>query len=279
MPTVWCPGTIITLTALSGLYLKNQTYLDAASRSYDWMTSKGLVDPKTGAVYDGVSISDNCATVDQLRWTYNAGTALQAVAAMWNATSDPKWQTAVNLIVSGVPFFFENGVIKEQNCEDNPINTPGGCSMDQKSFKNVLLKGMAVTAKYCPWTAGQLQPMIDSSADAAAKACVCGNAQNQCPLKWIGDPNANCNGDYGIGQHMCALEAIISTLNPEVAGPITQATGGSSQSDPNAGTGPVDPYVQYLQSPVSTGDKAGAGILTLLVTVSWLSGAVWLLWP
>lgn len=198
---------------------------------------------------------------------------------MWNATSDQKWHQEVDNIIKGLPFFFENGVAKEQNCEDNPINTPGGCSMDQKSFKNVLIKAMAVTAKYAPWTATQLQQMIGTTAQAAAKACVCGDTKNKCPLNWIGDPNANCNGDYGIGQHMCALEAIISTLNPQVGGPITQATGGISLSDPNAGHGANDPYDAYLHSPVTTGDKAGAGILTLLVTVSWLAGAVWLLWP
>ena len=236
----------------------------------------GLVDRQSGAVYDGVSVDNNCSQIDRPQWSYNAGTALQAAAALWNATSDQKWHDEVDLIVKGLDYFVQDGAIVERNCENNPADATG-CTMDQKSFKNVLVKGMAVTAKYCPWTAAQLDQMIGANAQAAAKACVCGTG-NQCPLAYTGDSNANCNGDYGIGQQMDALEAIISTLNPEVAGPVTQSTGGTSQSDPNAGSGTSDSS-NSLTQPAKTSDKAGGAILTIVVVLGWLGGCVFLLWP
>ena len=245
---------------------------------YDWAKAHGLVDPQNGAIYDGVSVADNCTTVSHYQWTYNQGTALQAVAALWNATSDQKWKDEVNLIAQGVPFFFKNGVAYEPNCEDQPQGSQAACTMDQKSFKNVLIKAMATSAKWAPWTDGQFSQLLGSTARAAATACQCGTG-TQCPLKWSGSVSDDCNGDYGIGQHMDALEAVISTLNPFVGGPVTQKAGGTSKSDPNAGKGPKSAEELADEKPITGGDKAGAAILTILVTATWLGGCVFLLLP
>ena len=255
----------------------NQTYLAAAEFIYDWAKDHGVVDSSNGAVYDGVSVGDNCSSISHYQWSYNQGTALLTAAAMWNATSDPKWQNEVNLLAKRVPFFFEGGVAYEPNCEDQPLGAQAACTMDQKSFKNVLIKSMALASKWAPFVATQFSQLISTTATAAASACVCGTG-TQCPLKWRGDPQSNCNGDYGIGQQMDALEAVISTLNPDVEGPVTGKTGGTSASDPNAGTN-VTPEELADTRPITGGDKAGAAILTILVTVTWLGGCVFLLLP
>ena len=60
------------------------------------------------------------------------------------------------------------------------------------------------------------------------------------------------------------------------SGPVTSDTGGSSTSDPNAGTesGNSD---KKPAKPITTGDKAGAGILTAIFVAGWAGSMVWLL--
>lgn len=68
---------------------------------------------------------------------------------------------------------------------------------------------------------------------------------------------------------MAAMSAIFVNLLPlqEVGPPLTNATGGTSQGNPNAGSGSVsDPEAIR---PATQGDRVGAGILTTL----WLVGA------
>lgn len=77
-------GCFMNLAARLGKYTGNQTYLDYAERSWNWLTAVGLVDQQF-YVYDGTSIDQNCTQVDHLQWTYNAGVLLLATAAMWNA--------------------------------------------------------------------------------------------------------------------------------------------------------------------------------------------------
>jgi len=74
---------------------------------------------------------------------------------------------------------------------------------------------------------------------------------------------------------MAALSVIGSTLNREAIAPLSQSTGATSESDPNAGsTAAKDPTTEH--APITTGDKAGAAILTIVVVVLVVGGSVWL---
>lgn len=52
-------------------------------------------------------------------------------------------------------------------------------------------------------------------------------------------------------------------------GPVTADTGGNSTSNPNAGEG-GDDSSSHSFAPISTGDKAGASILTLIFVFGWV---------
>jgi mannan endo-1,6-alpha-mannosidase len=74
---------------------------------------------------------------------------------------------------------------------------------------------------------------------------------------------------------MAALSVIGSTLNRDALTPKSSRTGATSKGDPNAGSqAPKDPAA--LRSKITTGDKAGAAILTLLATAIVIGGAIWL---
>jgi len=74
---------------------------------------------------------------------------------------------------------------------------------------------------------------------------------------------------------MSALEVIQSTLVDYVPGPVSNFTGGTSTGNNLAGTG-GDKNPLAPPAPITTGDRAGAGILTALVIVSVLGCAWWM---
>jgi len=72
---------------------------------------------------------------------------------------------------------------------------------------------------------------------------------------------------------MNALEVIQANLIEFVTSPLTSGTGGTSQGNPNAGSGAAAALpVGYV---IDKGDKAGAGILTLLFGGGSLAAAAW----
>jgi len=156
----------------------------------------------------------------------------------------------------------------EVACED--IDT---CNVDQRSFKAYLSRWMAATAIRAPFTYPILKPMLEASARAAAATCTGGFDGNQCGMKWT---VGAFDGNLGVGEQMSALEVIQSNLIDQVEGPVTEVSGGTSKGDPTAGTesaiGPDDLH----KNEISAADKAGAGIVTVLVVLFMTVGAWWL---
>jgi mannan endo-1,6-alpha-mannosidase len=81
---------------------------------------------------------------------------------------------------------------------------------------------------------------------------------------------------------MSALSAVGANMLriSDLKAPYTTDTGGVSVGDPNAGTEPAgssDDQPAVYTDPITTGDKAGAGILTALVLVFILGGSFWLI--
>lgn len=146
------------------------------------------------------------------------------------------------------------------------------CNVDQLSFKAYLTRWMAATTKVAPWTGEQIYPYLSASAEAAAKSCSGGDTGYVCGTQWqLGE----WDGTYGVGQQMCALEIIQSNLITKVSGPVGNDTGGISVGDPSAGSGGDASIAPPPGSTgqITTGDKAGAGILTALIIVAILGGS------
>lgn len=115
-------------------------------------------------------------------------------------------------------------------------------------------------------------PKIQATAAAAAAVCSCDGTQGKCGFSWL---NGQCDGLYGVGQQMDALAAIQMNLQNETAGPANQTTG-VSIGNAGAGTGSGNANLNTY-SAITGGDRAGAGILSVLIVVAILGGAVWMI--
>jgi mannan endo-1,6-alpha-mannosidase len=116
--------------------------------------------------------------------------------------------------------------------------------------------------------------LLKASAKAAAAQCNAGEDQVSCGLRWL--DNGKNDGSFGVGEQMAALEIVQALLYPTVDGPATTERGGISKSDPNAGIeAPIDDGTTRFDS-ISTRDKVGASVLTVIVVVGSVIGAWWM---
>jgi len=259
-------GCFFNIAARLYKYLGNDTYANWAEQAWNWELAVGLMSPDFH-YYDGTDDRQNCTTINHIQWTYNAGVHLAGAAAMWNVTQNDMWRQRIVGILAATDIFFENNVMIEVACENN-----GKCDNDQRSFKAYLARFMGYTAIVAPWTRDTIDPLLKASAAAAAKQCNAGVNQTQCGLRWV--DNGKNDGSFGVGESMAALEMVQSLLYPTIAGPVTDKSGGISASNPNAGAGVPSTPITF--NTITTGDKAGASILTLLVLVGILVGAWWM---
>jgi len=75
---------------------------------------------------------------------------------------------------------------------------------------------------------------------------------------------------------MSALSVIGANLMNSAIVPVTKDTGGTSKSDPNAGSDSSTNPVAKVGK-ITTSDKAGAAILTILVICGVIGGSLWII--
>lgn len=159
----------------------------------------------------------------------------------------------------------------EAECEPQ-----SNCDNDQQSFKAYLARWMAGTTLLAPWTTDTIMSYLVPSAQGAAAQCDGGTSGTVCGLHWTA--GATYDGLYGPGEQMAAMQVISSLLVGGRPAPLTMETGGTSESDPTTGSGGghgSSVSSALGQQDITTGDKAGAAILTIVVLVVILAGAVW----
>jgi mannan endo-1,6-alpha-mannosidase len=185
-------------------------------------------------------------------------------------TQNDEWRVKLKGLIDGTDVFFSKdapNVMFEVACEQN-----GKCDVDQRSFKAYLSRWMGYSMKVAPWTIEFILPKLQASAQAAAKQCNAGEDQKTCGLRWTN--NGVNDGSFGVGEQMAAMEVMQNLLIDEVPGPVSENTGGTSKSNPSAGSDAEDKPITF--DDITTGDKAGAGFLTTLVLVGILGGAWWM---
>jgi mannan endo-1,6-alpha-mannosidase len=244
-------------------------YSSWPEKIWQWMESVDLIDDAWN-VYDNTDENTNCTVVDRHQWIYNAATMMVGCATMWNITSDPIWQNRTQGLLNTFAFdYFQVGGIMQDICE-----LYNACNPDEKSFKAYTSRWMATTAQLAPFTFEKIHDLLITSAVAAAQQCSGGADGTTCGLKWF--MNATWDGTDGVGQQMDAMEVFLSTLIQEQPAPLTNATGGTSISDPTAGFNASDTSGFINTAPVTKGEKAGAWFLTVVLILVTIMG-LWFL--
>ena len=171
-------------------------------------------------------------------------------------------------------FFSSNpaNVMIEQACEG-----PNTCNTDNYSFKAYFSRWLVSSTTYAPFLANTVMPLIKASATAAALQCSGGANGQMCGMKWT--QGANWDGTQGVGQQMSALEIILANLIDQVAVPVTNSTGGTSQGNPAAGgtSGASSSPPPFHRNSITGSSRAGAGILTALVLISLVGCSWWMI--
>lgn len=162
------------------------------------------------------------------------------------------------MISHGLKTFIPKGVAVEISCE-----TIGTCTTDMVTFKGFLHRWYSTVTQLAPYTADKILPVLKSSAAAAVKQCTGGALGRQCGFRWS---SGVYDGKTGAGQEMSALAAVESLLISTAKPPLTGKSGGTSKGNPNAGGGGDN--AQKTIKPITMADKAGAGIITLLIVGS-----------
>lgn len=289
-------GGLFQLASRLARYTGNATYADWAEKTWQWMYGTPIFGKDengtaTGDIWDGVYIVNNCSSATQTYWTYNVGTVVMGAAYMYNYTNGSStWADRLNLVMKGTDIFFVESagtnpnqgqppqggeIAAEVACEPPAQQT---CNNDEPSFKAYLMRWLAVTTKLAPYTHDTIMTRLKASAVGAAGQCVGTGSglTNSCGRRWY---QTTWDGMSGVGEQMSAMSVFANNLIDSAAAPLTAMQGGTSVGDPSAGASTSDQDIlnDDLTRPITTGDKAGAGILTALALILLIAGTWWMI--
>ncbi|KAL5384564.1 hypothetical protein DPSP01_005361 [Paraphaeosphaeria sporulosa] len=277
-------GGYFQLSARLALFTGNSTYADRAVEIFDWLQNTSPLVTHDYVVYDGANVEanpskgdmGNCTKPDTNQWTYNYGIMIGGAAYMYNYTNGSDiWRERLTGFINKTAIFFpeqNNGIMTE------PCEGPQNCNGDMVSFKGYLARWYAVSAQIAPFTAPMVMPHLQKSGIAAAQSCVGPSATGvggsyECGNRWYQN---GYDGKSGVGQQLAALSIIAANMAPWSKAPLTSHSGGTSEGDPGLGTGEDEGIPKLDYGVATTGDKAGAAILTIFMTVATVGGAYWL---
>lgn len=264
-------GCLFHIAARLYRYTGLDMYLETAEKVWDWMWDVRFILDDPFIIYDGADDADNCTDVTVHKWSYTYGIFLSGCANLYNKTEDDVWKTRTEMILDASAFFFNGTIMTEMTCA-----TPTGnrCNNDQRSFRSLFARSLGLTAALVPSTYDQIyNGYIVPSAEAAAQSCSGGSDGVTCGFNW-GFPG--WDGYYGLGEQIGAGEVVMTLITANHP-PLTPETGGTSESVPSFGNTTSATAHNPNVITVTTGDKAGAGVLTGVVLGATLAAAVWML--
>ncbi|KAF5027531.1 hypothetical protein F66182_348 [Fusarium sp. NRRL 66182] len=210
-------GGFFQLAARLGRATGNSTYLEWANKIWDWSWDVGFIDHRNYHVYDGASVEDNCAETIYHSFTYTAAIYLYGAAVLANYTEKPEWVDRSRRLLEGTDWFFSpfdnsTNVMYEAACET--VNT---CNWDMSTFKGYLSRFMYLSIQMQPSLREKVHEYMRPSAQAAAQTCTGGESGRECGMRWWVSGH---DGNPGLGQQMCALEAVQGLLLDSTSAPL-----------------------------------------------------------
>ncbi|KAI5463225.1 glycosyl hydrolase family 76-domain-containing protein [Mariannaea sp. PMI_226] len=202
-------GGFFQLAARLARATGNDTYLDWAEKLWDWSYDVGFIDHNSYHVYDGASSQQNCSVINKFSFSYTSGIYLYGAAVMANYTNKGVWKTRTEKLFDGAGWFFSpyknsTNIMYEAACEK--VNR---CNYDMSTFKGYLSRFMYQSTQLVPSLRDKVNKVMHPSAEAAAEACSGGETGTKCGMRWY---VGGYDGNQGLGQEMCALEAVQGLL-------------------------------------------------------------------
>ncbi|KAF3916244.1 hypothetical protein ABW21_db0200820 [Orbilia brochopaga] len=279
-------GAFFELAARLGLNTGNKTYLDWATKIYDWTNSTGFISPlespNNGQVYFSAAVEDNCQQIDQTYSSALQSNYIYGAAVMYNATKSQSWLDRAAFLAgfSAVTYFTpqtymndgSSQIATEQACEYN--NT---CATNQKAGKSVMFRSLAaaINLDKTKTILGRVSVQLNNSATAAAKSCT---NDGDCAFNWS-KLTYNATQGTGVGEKMNAVECFLAILR--VANPVAnkRVFGSSPATQPSStqtpGAAPTA-STSGTAAPTASGQPSGAsfqtagGLLSLLTLLSFV---------
>jgi mannan endo-1,6-alpha-mannosidase len=265
-------GCLFMLGARLARFTRNNTYAEWAEKTWDWVVEKQFVNNQTDAwpVYDGGNIEEDCNDIVGLEWTYNSGLFMAGSAYMYNYTNDTKWLTRIQHIWARSKIFYDSDtkIMYEAACQPT-----GQCNNDQRSFKGIYSRFLGLTCLMAPEMNAEIQEYLAATTVGVLRSCSGGTDGHTCGLNW---QESGWDGKYGLGEQMSALEALQNRLIWTKPPPLSQDTGASSTGNGSAGGNTANELVRN-ELDIQTKDRAGAGIITTLLVILFLSTAWWMI--
>jgi mannan endo-1,6-alpha-mannosidase len=260
----------LNMGARLALYTDDKKYADESIPFWDWMAELNYID-KDWNVFDGAHVENNCTDLVRTQYSYNAALLVNSAAYLYNFTDGSQlWRDRIEGLLGRIEtYFFPNNTAYEASCEQ-----PGAiCNSDQTSFKGFVHRWLAITGQLVPEFKERIHTLLKESTRQGLKTCTGGPNGRMCGLHWT---TGAFDGQPGAATQMNMVAALSSLLANDVAPPTSRKTGGTSESDPNAG-GDDNGLPQPTE--VTGGDRAGAGIVTVLLLVLGIGGYAWMSWP
>ncbi|KAI0431568.1 family 76 glycoside hydrolase [Xylaria sp. FL1042] len=247
-------------------YTNNDTYAELAEKTWDLIWRLGYISDEYD-VYDGAHLPD-CTEINKAQFSYNAAMLMQGCAFLYNHTNNATWKDRLDGMADGIirVFFADDDVAYEPSCEP----PPGSCNSDMQSYRGYMHRWMANSVQLVPDLATKIMPVLKKSAAAGVKQCTGGDNGRMCGFHWT---SGTYDGLQSASLEMNVLGALSALLMPSVSVPLTNTTGGTSKGDPDAGQAKTE---LPTFAPITTGDKAGASILTILIVTGALSAFAWM---
>ncbi|RYP11390.1 hypothetical protein DL764_000044 [Monosporascus ibericus] len=259
-------GLFFNIGARLARYTDNATYARWSEETWDWLMGVGYIDDDWN-VYDGGHVQHNCTDTNEQVYSYNAAILLLGAANMYNYTGNQVWRERIDpLLNQTLNRFFPDGIAYEPICEERQ------CSFDAVTFKGFIHRWLASAAQVAPFMRERVLRVLKTSAQAAANQCVGGDNGRMCGFHWR---SGEFDNFVAAGNQMNVLAALSSVLAFDAPIPLTNSTGGTSRGDPSAGQ-ETPPTIEWRT--ITTGDKVGAGMLTMAVIVGGLGTMGWMGW-
>ncbi|OJJ50702.1 hypothetical protein ASPZODRAFT_11558 [Penicilliopsis zonata CBS 506.65] len=268
-------GGFFQLAARLARYTNNETYTQWAEKVWDWSGTTPLLKESEWTIADTTNVNAQCQDHGDIQWTYNYGTYLSGAAYMYNLTDGAeKWKEGIDgLMNTTLREFFPSeygGMVMSETACEGLMN----CDRNQDCFKGFLSSWFAFMTTIVPYTYSEIIPRLQGSAVAAAKQCTGGANQTLCGRRWYQD---TWDGTTSLEEAMSATSVFTSNLiiHQKNAAPFTHSTGGTSQSNPSAGTSDPKSSSSIATRPITAGDRAGASILTISFIGAWIGFVGW----